>query len=333
MVLKWIVYVLLVLAAAIEVWKAYRKRPRRRRDWGIWSLGFAAGVLLLLAAFLQIPSSWEHKVLEALQAQRETQEQHGEKLDSLGDGQREIVCNLDTLKNWVSQLPGRCVDTVYLDTVIEYVECLEAAATVLRRGLDSGVVLIGRGMYPLAITHLNYAILAAQDDSSRAEAYYFRGVSVSLWAVSLERETESDTVRTLYELAIISYDSSLALRHGSDKAWYNRGLAFAKLGRHDEAVVSYDSALVYNHDKHDAWNNRGVSLGILGDYEAALASLDTSLRYKHDNASAWAARCGALFELNRMDLAKESCDSALKYDPDHGPATFFRDLIRDEQHR
>ena len=66
----------------------------------------------------------------------------------------------------------------------------------------------------------------------------------------------------------LSYDKDFAL------AYYNRGLAYKNLGRHQEAIDDYNTAIKINPDYADAYINRGVAKEQLGiddcsDYKKA----------------------------------------------------------------
>ncbi len=71
------------------------------------------------------------------------------------------------------------------------------------------------------------------------------------------------------------------MKHTNDKVepkpiyvdyWYNLGIVFDELGRHEEAVASYDKALAVKPDLYAAWFNRGIALDRLGHHEEAVAS-------------------------------------------------------------
>ncbi len=206
----------------------------------------------------------------------------------------------------------------------------EWLAQFAETAMDSGLVAIGLGRYSEALTHLHYAVLAAQNDSSKAEAYFYCGAAYGLWAVELSTSGNTDSSKALFKLAVSSNDSTLAYKHDDHVSWYNRGNALARIDLHEEAVASNDSALEYKHDLHEAWYNRSYSLYKLGRYEDAIASLDSALAYKQDKQKAWYNRAVNLFILGRLAEALTSVDSALKYAPDHSPAIELREIILNE---
>ena len=86
-----------------------------------------------------------------------------------------------------------------------------------------------------------------------------------------------------YETAIALCNTILEeLKPGYPEAWYNKGVALWKLGRHEEALRAWEEALRLKPDDPEVWNNKGVALDELGRREEALCAYDEALRLKPD---------------------------------------------------
>lgn len=69
-------------------------------------------------------------------------------------------------------------------------------------------------------------------------------------------------------------------------AWDMKGLALAKLGRHEESLAAHDRAVELDPNDPISWYNRGVALSDLERYEEAIASYDKVLELNPNDESA-----------------------------------------------
>ncbi|NJK41324.1 MAG: tetratricopeptide repeat protein [Acaryochloridaceae cyanobacterium SU_2_1] len=76
-----------------------------------------------------------------------------------------------------------------------------------------------------------------------------------------------------YKSAISSFDKALQFKPDNYLAWYNRGVALAKLGHHDEAISSYDKALNFKPDQDQAFYNKACCYALQANPEAAVDNL------------------------------------------------------------
>ena len=65
----------------------------------------------------------------------------------------------------------------------------------------------------------------------------------------------------------------MEIKPDSDYAWYNRGIALAKLGRYEEEIASYDRAVEIKPDLHEAWYNKACCYAMQTQWEPALIHL------------------------------------------------------------
>ncbi|WP_242067516.1 tetratricopeptide repeat protein [Leptolyngbya sp. FACHB-711] len=130
-----------------------------------------------------------------------------------------------------------------------------------------------------------------------------------------------------HQQAIDSWDEALKSKPDYHEAWYNRGIALVNLGRYEEAIDSWDEALKSKPDYHEAWNNRGNVLVNLRRYEEAIGSYDEALKSKRDYHEAWNNRGVALVNLRRYEEAIDSWDKALNIKPDDHAVWSNRGLV------
>jgi tetratricopeptide (TPR) repeat protein len=75
------------------------------------------------------------------------------------------------------------------------------------------------------------------------------------------------------------------------KAWYNKGVALAELGRPAEALTCYDRALQINPRYRNAWYNKGVALRKTGRIQEALACFEQAQQLGDPKAARAIAVC------------------------------------------
>jgi len=283
-------YVVLIALGVAALLDAIRRILDKSKKKSVWLLEIAIGIIFLLVAGFRLFSGPEPPPLT--------------KQDI-----KEVLCEWDPYKEKISELAAK--DEISQEEKRELKEAADCLAGIAVTSMDSGLVAIGLSRYSEAITHLTYAVLAAQDDSSKVEAYFYRGVAFGRWGDSLADPGNQDSASARYGQAVASYDSALAYKHDLNEAWYNRGTVLFKMDLLAQAAASFDSAIAYKHDYNKAWYNRGNALFELGDYENAVASFDSALTYTRDDHAAWSNRGLALDRLGRYEEAVASYDSAL----------------------
>jgi tetratricopeptide (TPR) repeat protein len=103
--------------------------------------------------------------------------------------------------------------------------------------------------------------------------------------------------------------------------YFNQGLVYFTLGRHDEAVQAYQNALTLQPDLIEAHNNVGNVLLAQGRYDLAIASFQKVLAAKPFFADAHNNLGIVYHNLNRFDEAITSFRRALAVDLNHPKAT------------
>jgi tetratricopeptide (TPR) repeat protein len=94
-----------------------------------------------------------------------------------------------------------------------------------------------------------------------------------------------------------------------------RGIALARLGRHDEAIVVLKAAIAAEPGLWRAQNALGVSLDYLGDRDAALAAFDAAAELNRGDGSALNNKGVALLKAGLDAEAISAFEEALRRDP------------------
>jgi tetratricopeptide (TPR) repeat protein len=96
------------------------------------------------------------------------------------------------------------------------------------------------------------------------------------------------------------------------RAWYNKGVALAIVGKHEEAMRSYDNAVEIQPECYDAWNNKGNVLQKLGKYEEANKCYDKAIKTKPDLYEAWSNKGLTIARLGKHEEAIKCFDKAIE---------------------
>lgn len=94
-------------------------------------------------------------------------------------------------------------------------------------------------------------------------------------------------------------------------AYYNRALAFRKLGLVESAMEDYNMAIKIRPDYAMAYNNRAYLYLVMGNNKQALIDFSSSIQFMPDNAMAHAGRGVAYQRLAMYDYAYLEFTSAI----------------------
>jgi len=115
--------------------------------------------------------------------------------------------------------------------------------------------------------------------------------------------------------AIARYTQALRIEPRCALALNNRGLAYRRLGRHDEAIADFTEAVRIDPHFAVAFHNRGAVHQARGDLEKALADYTESLRLDSTSAVVFNNRGYAHLEKGNLDKALADFDEALRIKP------------------
>jgi Tfp pilus assembly protein PilF len=99
------------------------------------------------------------------------------------------------------------------------------------------------------------------------------------------------------------------------KAWYNRGLAYEKLGQPGKALADYSKAIELDPKEAEVWNNRGNVYYGLGQPGKALADHSKAIELDPKSALAWNNRGVDFLQLGQPDKAVADFSKAIELDP------------------
>ena len=130
-----------------------------------------------------------------------------------------------------------------------------------------------------------------------------------------------------YKGAIKDYDEAIKINPEFFRAYNNRGIAKANLGRYEgalgryeEAIEDFNKAIEINPQYANAYNNRGVSKGKLERYEEAIEDHDKAIEINPQYAYAYNSRGNAKGKLERYEEAIEDYDKAIEINPQYAYA-------------
>ena len=115
--------------------------------------------------------------------------------------------------------------------------------------------------------------------------------------------------------AISDYTKALEINPRDALAYYNRGIAYNKKGRHDEAISDFNKALEINPRDAWAYYNRGIAYDNKGEYDQAISDYTKALEINPKDAVAYYDR-GILYEKKgQYDQAISDYNKALEINP------------------
>jgi tetratricopeptide (TPR) repeat protein len=125
---------------------------------------------------------------------------------------------------------------------------------------------------------------------------------------------------TYWSNSVTLFSHSLEVTQNNDLAYYNRGVAYNKLGRLQEAMKDFNTSIGINPDYADAYNNRGIAYDDLGRDADAIEDFRQAIRLKPDCAGAY-TNLGIIYSrLGRNQDAIDAHREAIKIDPDYAEA-------------
>jgi len=90
-----------------------------------------------------------------------------------------------------------------------------------------------------------------------------------------------------YQQALACFQQILKLKPNDADAWFYKGWALGRLGRHKEAVTAYEKVTKLLPDNAVAWVNLGIALRDSGRYAEALTAYEQAIQVQPKLANAW----------------------------------------------
>ena len=138
--------------------------------------------------------------------------------------------------------------------------------------------------------------------------------------------------RKLFESGIECYDVSLKLKECAG-SYSNRGIACAKLNKHERAIEDFSKAIALNPNFAEAYNNRGLAYAELNKYEQAIGDYDRAIELNPALAAAYINRGNAHTNLNKHERAIKDYGKAIELNPDDAEAYGNRGIAYSEIQR
>jgi len=120
-------------------------------------------------------------------------------------------------------------------------------------------------------------------------------------------QNEKDSNKHTYKETVIQ--ETVTQHH---KVWYNRGVAFSKLGLYKEAIEAYNKAVENKPDFYEAWTNKGKALAALGRHDEALEAYNVAIKIKPNYHKAWSHKASTLRKLGLHKEASAAFNIAIK---------------------
>ena len=153
----------------------------------------------------------------------------------------------------------------------------------------------------------------ANDHKLNARAHY------SIAFLSMDGDPED---------AITEFDRAIELDPRNLKAYGNRGVSKAGLGRYEDAIADYDWVIELDPGNAKGYHNRGNAKHALGRYEDAIADFDKALDLDSSRGLSYVSRGNAKHALGRHEDAIADFDKALGLDPGYLNAYGNRGLLK-----
>jgi tetratricopeptide (TPR) repeat protein len=125
-----------------------------------------------------------------------------------------------------------------------------------------------------------------------------------------------------YNKAVEDYDKVIALNPAHFEAYNNRGLAFDKLGRPDRAIDNFGAAIAVNPLYYQANFNRAIILERMGLYREAIEDYDRTIALNPSYAEAYNNRGIVFDKMGKFDEAVEDYRKAIALQPSYFEAYY-----------
>ena len=123
---------------------------------------------------------------------------------------------------------------------------------------------------------------------------------------------------------------SLAIKSGElpprylVQAFSNRGIAYSRMGRHDEAIKDSNKAIQLMPEFHTAYIGRAIAYRAAQRYQLALNDIETARRLRGPGMPVFYHMGWTFYEMGQFDRAIEAFSSGLRFQPDYAAAYYKR---------
>jgi tetratricopeptide (TPR) repeat protein len=142
-----------------------------------------------------------------------------------------------------------------------------------------------------------------------------RGEAYSLEAVRLASASKFDEAAAQDAQALADFDTSAMYDPRKWKAFHNRGVSYALLGRYEEALADLTKAIELNGTDANTWFNRAEVRYELGQYEDATEDYSQVLEREPEDFGAITGRGHAWFRMGEFHKALADYSRSVVIDP------------------
>ena len=122
---------------------------------------------------------------------------------------------------------------------------------------------------------------------------------------------------------IQKYTAQINQNPNDDDAYYNRGIAYHKLGQYKRAIQDFNKVIQLNPDDNFVYHSRGKSYLKLGQYKLAIQDFNKAIKQKHYviHSIAYGSRGEAYSKLGQYKQAVKDYNKAIELGADF-PETY-----------
>jgi tetratricopeptide (TPR) repeat protein len=124
-------------------------------------------------------------------------------------------------------------------------------------------------------------------------------------------------VSNRYQEAVNDFDRAIKANPKMIDAYFNRGIAYEKLGKTENAVRDYTKVIKLDAGMNEAYINRGLLYRKQKKFDAAIKDFDKAIDLRPDFAFAYLYRADTYFEMNDLAKAKKDYERVLQYLPNY----------------
>lgn len=151
----------------------------------------------------------------------------------------------------------------------------------------------------------------------------------SLWSYAINTE-KSDTAywnRGIafsrigqYDKAIDDYGAAIALNHNFYGAYLNRGMAYGEMGQSDKALADFNEAIAIYPRYYEAYNNKGMVYGKVASFDKAIAQFNKAIDINPRQPRPYCNRGLAYYLIGENDRALKDLNKAIDLDENYTDA-------------
>jgi tetratricopeptide (TPR) repeat protein len=109
---------------------------------------------------------------------------------------------------------------------------------------------------------------------------------------------------------ITFYKRTLKYAPGNDRAYYNLGCVYGRLGNYPQAIVMFKKAIAINPKDYKFYNNLGTTYGRLGDVSGAIAVYKKAIEINPGYGRGYFNLAQIYYDTRQYELAVQYCDKA-----------------------